>query len=773
MKRIFTSIVSVVLVIAMLFGMALPIFAVSEEEYICELRLIYAEDYAEAKQILADSEFRDYKLLNENLNEDTDKIGVWLAYKTTTDIEDAVTDISVMQMAGGYKLGNYREMIEETRSAYEAMSETYLKAVKYWRRALNADHFLAESAYRQLNFYTGLDEHDDELLGEALYRGVSAEELGIMFFEGNAYALSNIRSLLAMGVSYNEDGKHYLQKVEEEAERFAADPTVYEDEDYDDVAALILPTVTVLRDMFKSLEAYEEEMDYTDSEFTDRELEFVEHKALAEMTRRISYLGGKTLYQFCVEYQPDTSDYSSLYPLVAALNEGQLAMTQVAHYYDVVRYSMTDYPEDMILEELEKLEETYEEYPFDIYCGVDRSIYQGSFALTTAAYRANAYGEGDVLDALFGDGRWKSTALNVSLASVGGGFLYWAALRHGKESMQANEIIAQAKEALAALRAKLTTPLETMASQNIVDTGVKIGIQMGNDTAYVQTYEQLLDALIYKYHMASSSTLAKASVMDKYHIVVTKMGKSMTESDVGAVTRFTKKLKRTAGDDYVSKAEYVKTETATHTATMGLGTGLIYVAGGAMILYSAYSIIQTVYSYYNPAYEDVPIAMVNVVNTADGDRYIKYDVVYEAETRKGGGYSAGDLNAFEGKRWNALYYTKSYEAGKPLLADEFVVSHTNNRPKDNYASVHRFGENTCYNLNQYNHEDDTAIYLSVKQSKNQKSAVAEVPGVVGSMLGAGVVALAGGVGAVVGIGGTLATAGIVNKNKKKKAKADA
>ena len=96
MKRIFTSIVSVVLVIAMLFGMALPIFAVSEEEYICELRLIYAEDYAEVKQILADSEFRDYKLLNENLNEDTDKIGVWLAYKTTTDIEDAVTDISVM-----------------------------------------------------------------------------------------------------------------------------------------------------------------------------------------------------------------------------------------------------------------------------------------------------------------------------------------------------------------------------------------------------------------------------------------------------------------------------------------------------------------------------------------------------------------------------------------------------------------------------------------------------------------------------------------------------
>mgnify|MGYP006874679210 CR=1 FL=1 len=79
-----------------------PVFAAGEdEEYLSDLRLIYADDYTEATEILAASGLESYKLLNANLNEGTGKTGTWLAYKTTTDIEDAITDISVMQMNGG------------------------------------------------------------------------------------------------------------------------------------------------------------------------------------------------------------------------------------------------------------------------------------------------------------------------------------------------------------------------------------------------------------------------------------------------------------------------------------------------------------------------------------------------------------------------------------------------------------------------------------------------------------------------------------------------
>ena len=114
-----------------------------------------------------------------------------------------------------------------------------------------------------------------------------------------------------------------------------------------------------------------------------------------------------------------------------------------------------------------------------------------------------------------------------------------------------------------------------------------------------------------------------------------------------------------------------------------------------------------------------------------------------------------------------MYYTKSYEAGKPLLANEFVISNSSNIPEEGYAPVHRFGEVVSYNLNKYNFNDDHAIYLSVKQSENQKSAVAEVPELVGSIFGKGILAIAGAIGIIAGVGGTLATQEISKKRKLK------
>ena len=199
-------------------------------------------------------------------------------------------------------------------------------------------------------------------------------------------------------------------------------------------------------------------------------------------------------------------------------------------------------------------------------------------------------------------------------------------------------------------------------------------------------------------------------------------------------------------------------------------SGTLFIVGGAMLLYSAFRLAYTAYCYYHPDYDDIPLSMVDMRETVYGDRYIKYDVVFEAETNKDGVYEAADLNAFEAQRWNALYYTKSYEAGKPLLADEFILSNKVNQPKEGYAPVHRFGEVVCYNLNKYNFNGSTNIYLSVKQSKNNKSAVADVPEVVGSMFGTGFLFLAGGIGLVVGVGGTLGTLKIMKKKKSPKTK---
>jgi hypothetical protein len=192
----------------------------------------------------------------------------------------------------------------------------------------------------------------------------------------------------------------------------------------------------------------------------------------------------------------------------------------------------------------------------------------------------------------------------------------------------------------------------------------------------------------------------------------------------------------------------------------------MYIVGGLMALSSAVKLGYEIYNYYHPEYDDIPTAMVDLIDTVDGDRYIKYDVVYEAEYNDNGDYSAADLNAFSANRWNALYFTKSYEAGKPLLANEFKVSYNNHTPDKNYAPVHRFGEVISYNLNKYNFNETQSIYLSVKQSENQKAAVADVPEIVGSVFSTGYIILAGGVGALVGVGGTIGANQLIKRRKK-------
>ena len=777
MSKAIKRILSLVLVVSLLLTSNIQIFAATDEAYLSDIRIIYAEDYSTAEEILSGTDFKDYKLLNENLNEGTKNIGVWLAYKTTADIEDAITDISTIQMCGGYQEGNYQEMIEDSYEEYLEMGAIYQKAIEYFVTAYDEGHFLSEAAFRQLNFYNVVSDEkvskekipsfEGERIGDIFYDGIEDEELATMFFEGNVYVLQNIRSLLAMGVSYNEDGKTYLQKVADEAARMTDDAEVYDGEDYEDIVPLITPTIKVIQDKLYQIKSIESEFDYTDEDFTDEELEFAESKAIADMLRDVNYLNGKTLYQFVMDYDEDSVKKEDIYPLIAALNEGQLAMTRVAHYYDVVRYSLPFIPEEQMREEIDNMEKQYGENPFNVYAGVDRSVYTGTFALTTEAYRADVYGEGGISDALFGGDRWRFTAINLSAGALGVGIFVGGIVKRGSETA-AGASAPVATEAGKAASKTLLKQMDKAFATNINATGsayVAVG-----DGLHVpaKTFGDAIDDCLIWNDIATKSTVAKATALEKYQMLMSSGKEDLL--NLPYVQKLNKAVESHTGLQPSSFEATQKTvEAGTTTGSVShLASTLLMIAGGALMLYSAVSMTLTVINYYHPDYEDIPIALVDLIETADGDRYIKYDAVLEAEEKKDGVYVAGDLNAFGAQRWNALYYTKSYEAGSPLLADEFSVSTSNNKPKDGYAPVHRFGEEICYDLNKYNFNDKSpSIYLSVKQSKNDKSAVADVPEVVGSIFANGILFLIGGVGALFGVGGTLGTQALLKKKKTK------
>lgn len=719
------KVVLLILTICILASSFVVVHAVDVQEvYLEDIRIVYADSYDEAVEALENTDFEDYKILNSNLNKGTGEKGVWLAYKTTTDIEDAITDISIMQMNGGYSEGNYREMIERSRKEYEAMGEIYLRAIEHMVMAAEAGDFLAIAALRQLNLY--FDPDSGSRLGDLFTEGIGADGLATLFLEGNKYALSNIRSLIAMGTAYNENGKNYLELVEEAAKEMTEDPFVFKYEDFDNLAVYVGAGITTFRKMFEEYEKVKNEIDYTDSDATDLEMEYVEYASIAIMFEEVNYLKGETLYDFCLKYEHNEDNMTSLYPLVAAMNDGQRALTEVAHYYDVVRYGSCVAPEDIMDEQITALEEKYNDEPFDIYMGVDRSIYEGTYALTSKAERANAADPDGLLKHLLGYDAISQRIMEGAFVGISVSIIaYSVSLRRGFDQAVADAVARKSAELFAQKLAIFDTT--TFPAK-------PFSYFIGGYEAKFNTMNEAVTTLVYRNFYGVLDDINSMSFLEKYQFLI-KNKVSMAPSDAEAVVQMENiyregyiELQRKSGKD---AATITARQFAQSSKIINYTTATMYIIGGAFMLATAISLGISVYSYYNPDYDDIPKAMVDLIDTADGDRYIKYDAVTRIDTDKNGDYLPADLNAFEGKYWNAMYITKSYEAGKPLLAD-FNVSYDNNTPAANYLPVHRFGENVCYNLNKYNFKESAAsIYLSIKQSDNQKSAVNDVPPIVG------------------------------------------
>ena len=64
------------------------------------------------------------------------------------------------------------------------------------------------------------------------------------------------------------------------------------------------------------------------------------------------------------------------------------------------------------------------------------------------------------------------------------------------------------------------------------------------------------------------------------------------------------------------------------------------------------------------------------------------------------------------------------------------------------------------------------IFLSVKRSDNQKSAVTDVPEIVGSIFGGGLLAILAVAGVGVGVGGTIGVQAVVKKKNKANSQAE-
>jgi hypothetical protein len=183
----------------------------------------------------------------------------------------------------------------------------------------------------------------------------------------------------------------------------------------------------------------------------------------------------------------------------------------------------------------------------------------------------------------------------------------------------------------------------------------------------------------------------------------------------------------------------------------------------ALLVVGIMGIVQTV-NRYNVTYTEIPTNMVDTVETVNGNRYVNYQVVNSLY--KDGDKTAekpGDTNGYDGKQWNALYFTKSYEAGKCMTANGYFIDSASNFGK--YTPVAKFGATNCYDLNAYNgNKNGDSIFIAFGNSNNKKTAATAVPTVIGSIFAnGGAMAISG----VAGLGVGMALMAVVKRKKPK------
>mgnify|MGYP006969184004 FL=1 len=178
MKKAWLKIVSLVLVISMLFT-ALPTTTFAKgseygEIYIRSVQLARAETKEEAKSLLEDE---GYIFLDANLNEGTGEDGIWMGYTTTTNPEEAVYDLKLMNMNGGFTLTSMEEALAAQEAVFAEMANDLNYLIDAFIEAYEDESVPALKAYKALNFFRIVEGETEleEKIFEA-YEGIEEAE---------------------------------------------------------------------------------------------------------------------------------------------------------------------------------------------------------------------------------------------------------------------------------------------------------------------------------------------------------------------------------------------------------------------------------------------------------------------------------------------------------------------------------------------------------------------------------------------------------------------
>ena len=123
-------------------------------------------------------------------------------------------------------------------------------------------------------------------------------------------------------------------------------------------------------------------------------------------------------------------------------------------------------------------------------------------------------------------------------------------------------------------------------------------------------------------------------------------------------------------------------------------------------------------------YTDIPEIAMNLSkedNTTRSSGLLRYDLIQSPDNK-------ADINAYNGKQWNALYASSNRDAGNPIVVPEgkaaFIVQTGSSSTPEGYAPVKNFDEIYAANLNANTRSSEAPqIYLFYSSPGNSEEAV--------------------------------------------------
>ncbi len=393
--------------------------AEKKDPYVREVRLAVDKDAAKAKQILEDD---GYEVIDQDLNEKAgsfwNSIGdqaVYMGFKRTADASKAIREMKTMNMLGKYSYTELKEWIAENKADAKKKCASVFAVVREYRENLKHGDKIAEKSREILDRF--VEDDSGMKVGEFLISNSCDEESLIkILVEGNTDLVAVILKCLVMGAedkndtwlerlsmitksSLNREYARLLYGVDKVTDgEKKAEIEKYLAADYDEAARTILANWDGLRaeliDPEAETELTDEEQGFLEEdEFLDNYVECVEKNSeirgniLKDRLKELPY-SGKSLYDlFSLNKSYFEKDITRLYPVAAAMTDGQRMMCGYSNLADLANLAMARINLRETGEaDFSMYDEMTESIPeCSVYLGIERDMFGDGAAMTSRA----------------------------------------------------------------------------------------------------------------------------------------------------------------------------------------------------------------------------------------------------------------------------------------------------------------------------------------------------------------------------------------------------